>query len=445
MAEDPDRVVDHRPTSCPDCGLALPPDLPAETVSVHEHIELPPVKPVVEQHRRLSVCCPACRARVVAPRRSEAASTPFGPRLHATAVYLKTFQALSYERLQKALSDLFGLTISQGGLMNMLRRAETRFDAGRDAALSALRRAEVVASDETGVRIEGSNSYHWVFRCDEAVVHHAAPTRAASVVHEIMDGHRPAVWLSDRYSAQQGHGERQQTCLAHLARDVAYALDAGDDPVALRLKLWLGSAFALARSITTLAASTIAARRRKLERAIDDILAAPTVCDLARDIQNRMRRARDQLMTFASFPGQVEAHNNACERDLRPAVIQRKNTNGYRPMWSRQGRGRCPHGGGDGTPNRRGDHLQYRARHYRRLSTPHRSTHPVGVYALTSTSTWNREHLKVIAMQIAYSLISDCPKASPQSSRHAATGAGTINFRDLSGISRSPGQSGRAK
>lgn len=45
--------------------------------------------------------------------------------------------------------------------MNMLRRAGTRFASGRDAALAALRRAEVVASDETGVRIEGSNSYHW--------------------------------------------------------------------------------------------------------------------------------------------------------------------------------------------------------------------------------------------------------------------------------------------
>ena len=40
--------------------------------------------------------------------------TPFGPRLHAVATYLKTFQALSYERLQAALADLFGLTISQG-------------------------------------------------------------------------------------------------------------------------------------------------------------------------------------------------------------------------------------------------------------------------------------------------------------------------------------------
>src|SRR5436190_438442 len=87
----------------------------------------------------------------------------------STAVYLKCFQALSYERLQRALSDLFGLTISQGGLMAMLRRAQARFAPGREAALSALRRAAVVACDETGVRIEGSNSYHWVFRCDEAV------------------------------------------------------------------------------------------------------------------------------------------------------------------------------------------------------------------------------------------------------------------------------------
>ena len=337
IAEDPDRVVDHRPTTCPDCGLALPPDLPAAVVSVHEQIDLPAVKPVVEQHRRLAVVCPGCRARVPAPRPAGAAATPFGPRLHATAVYLKTFQALSYERLQRAFSDLFGLTVSQGGLTTMLRRAETRFEAGRDAALSALRRAEVVASDETGVRIEGTNSFHWVFRCEGAVVHHAAPTRAASVVREIMDGHRPAVWLSDRYAAQQGHADRQQTCLAHLARDVAYALEAGDDPLALRLKLWLDAAFQLARTVTTLAASTVKTRRRKLERSLDDILAAPVICDLARDIQSRMRRARDQLLTFAAFPGRVEATNNACERDLRPAVIQRKNTNGYRAMWSAKG------------------------------------------------------------------------------------------------------------
>src|SRR5215210_6100262 len=47
--------------------------------------------------------------------------------------------------------------------MNLLRRAQGHFEGGQMSAISALRRAEVVASDETGVRIEGANAYHWVF------------------------------------------------------------------------------------------------------------------------------------------------------------------------------------------------------------------------------------------------------------------------------------------
>jgi transposase len=337
LSPDPDEVVAHRPGQCSCCGGALTADLPAEIVSVSERIELPEVTPVVTQHQRLAVRCPSCGTRVVAPAPREARGTPFGPRLHAMAVYLKTFQALSYERLQATLSDLFGLTLSQGGLMNLLRRAQGQFHAGREAAVSALRRAEVVASDETGVRIEGSNSYHWVFRSDEAVVHHAAPTRAACVVHAMMDGHRPAVWISDRYTAQQGHGERHQTCLAHLARDVAYTVEVSDDPVPLRLQLWLGSVFSLAERVTDLAASTLSAKRRALERRLSEILSVPSRCDLTRALQAKIGRARHQLLVFLDHPGRVAVTNNGCERALRPAVVQRKVTNGYRAMWAAAG------------------------------------------------------------------------------------------------------------
>jgi transposase len=338
LSTDPDRVVDHAPQQCPCCRVALSPDLPSEAVSVHERIELPEIKPVIEHHRRLAVQCPGCGTRVVAAPPPAATGTPFGPRLHAVATYLKTFQSLSYERLQAALADLFGLPVSQGGLMNLLRRAQGRFQAGREQAIGALRCAEIVASDETGVRIEGgTGGYHWVFRCEAAVVHQAAPTRAASVVHAMMGGHKPQVWLSDRYSAQQGHGVAQQTCLAHLARDVAYALEASDDPVPLRLTLWLAAAFELADSVSELAASTVAAKRRALERKLSAILAAPSGCELTRALQAKLRRARDQLLTFVDWPGRVAATNNACERDLRPAVIQRKVTNGYRAMWAARG------------------------------------------------------------------------------------------------------------
>jgi transposase len=337
LSEDVKRTVDYYPNQCTCCRMALAGDLPTEQISVHERVDLPTIKPFIEHHRRLAVQCPACGARVVAKLPAAAAGTPFGPRLHAVATYLKTFQALSYERLQASFADLFGFAISQGGLMNLLRRSQGRFQDGHKDAVAALRQASAVASDETGVRIEGSNAYHWVFRCKEAVVHHAAPTRAASVVREMMDGHKPKVWLSDRYSAQQGHADAQQTCLAHLARDVAYALETSEDPVPHRLKLWLGSAFALAGDVGQLAASTLSAKRRALERRLANILAAPTSCDLARDIQNRFRRARNQLLTFVTWPGEVEATNNACERDLRPSVVQRKVTNGYRAMWAAKG------------------------------------------------------------------------------------------------------------
>ena len=80
-----------------------------------------------------------------------------------------------------------------------------------------------------------------------------------------------------------------------------------------RLRFWLKRTFALADGIETFATSTIATKRRALERSLADILAAPTECELAHDLQMKFRRARDQLLVFAAYPGLVEPTNNACE------------------------------------------------------------------------------------------------------------------------------------
>src|SRR5215212_5096913 len=175
-------------------------------------------------------------------------------------------------------------------------------------------------------------------RSPEAVVHHAAPTRAAAVVRDMMDGHRPALWLSDRYAAQQGHGVAHQTRLAHLARDIADAVEASDDPVPWRLQIWLDAVFALAGRVTSLAASTLAAKRRTLDRPLAGILTTASRCDLTRALQAKISRARDQRLTFLDHPGRVEVTNNACERALRPAVVQRKVTNGSQASGAAEGK-----------------------------------------------------------------------------------------------------------
>ena len=220
--------------------------------------------------------------------------------------------------------------------MNMFIRSHAAFKAQADKAIAILRQAKVVASDETGVRIEGTNSWHWVFHCKDAVVHQPDYSRAARVVTETMAGHVPDVWISDRYAAQQKHGLHHQTCLAHLARDTAYAFDHGSDDLPLRFKLWFIKAFALAKEIASFAASTLASKKRELEKQLAGILAATTGCQLASALQAKIARARDQLLTFCDYPGEVEATNNESERALRPSVIQRKVTNGYRAMWAAQ-------------------------------------------------------------------------------------------------------------
>lgn len=337
LHKNPDETVDHRPDSCPHCHGLLDTDLAGEVIGEYDEIELPPILPFVRRHRRFCVCCPHCSTKVKAGLPEAAVGSPFGPRLHGLVLYLKTFHAVSFARLEAMMRDLFGLTVSQGALANMLKRGQEPFVAHKTDIIKDLRQAHTVASDETGIRIEGLNGHHWVFVSDKAIVHEARLSRGAQVVRDIMDGHRPEIWLSDGYSAQQGHGHHQQACLAHLARDIAYAVEASEDEVPLRLKWWLDRVFLLARNVTEFAASTLKTKKRDLEKSLDDILLSSPEFEVAEAIRARMDRASQRLLTFIDYPGMVEVTNNDCERKLRPAVTQRKVTNGFRAMWAAEG------------------------------------------------------------------------------------------------------------
>jgi transposase len=128
LADDPDEFCDHTPTLCNECGLPLSPDDEMELIGEYDEIEIPPVKPHVVRHRRFACRCAHCGAGVKALAPVVATTTPFGPRIHALAIYLKGFQALSYERLRFLFRDAFGLTVSEGALMNMFIRSHAGFE-----------------------------------------------------------------------------------------------------------------------------------------------------------------------------------------------------------------------------------------------------------------------------------------------------------------------------
>jgi hypothetical protein len=76
-------------------------------------------------------------------------------------------------------------------------------------------------------------------------------------------------------------------------------------------------------------AESFASRRALLDHRRDELLAAPWDNDNARRLIKRLRRYCDALFTFLDH-AEVPCDNNRAEREIRPAVIIRKNSLGNR-------------------------------------------------------------------------------------------------------------------
>src|SRR5215217_7897364 len=332
LAEAPDETITARPSRCAHCQAALG-DADQTLAARFDKLDLPKVTPMATRVERYAGHCRCCGATTLAPLpEGLEPGTPFSLNIVALAMYLRFAHHVSYRRLTRLMLELFGLAISEGALDAALRRAKPGFDAETAAILARLRRARVVGSDETSVRIDGRTCWNWVFQNTEVVIHVIRRSRGAGVVREVMDGHRPAIWVSDLYSAQRGHAEAWQICLAHQLRDCRYAIEAGDTIFAPRMKALLLRAVVLARRHRSLAESTRRQYRRRLEHALDAVMALAPTHRHGQRLRKRYGRLREHLFTFLDHPG-VTAGNNGSERELRPTATYRKVTGGFRSNW----------------------------------------------------------------------------------------------------------------
>ncbi len=332
LAQTPDETVIAKPARCRHCQAAFA-DADHALDARYDKVELPKVKPVITRVERYAGHCRCCGATTLAavPDGLEP-GTPFSVNIVALAMYLRFVHAISYKRLSRLMLDLYGLAISEGALDAAFRRGKPHFDADVAAILARLRRARVIYSDETGVRIDGHGCWNWVFQNADVVIHVIRRSRGAAVVAEVLAGHRPALWVSDLYGAQQGHADGWQVCLAHQLRDCQYAIDAGDAVFAPRMKALMLRAVVLARRHRDLAESTRRQYRRRLDRGLDAIMALTPAQRDGRRLRKRYARMRDHLFTFLDHP-ELAADNNSSERELRPTATYRKVTGGFRSDW----------------------------------------------------------------------------------------------------------------
>ena len=329
---DPDRVVDATLTGCPNCQ-AIFPATSQTPQQVYDRIELPPIRPDVTRVRLFGGRCACCGERVIAsaPAGLEPGS-PFGQSIAAMVVYLHYAHAIGLERLAALMGEMFAPSVSEGALSNMLARAREPLLAATTAISETVTASRVVCCDETSARVSGKTWWEWVFVGTLAVLHIIRPSRGKAVPQSLFGAIRPAVWVSDMLGSQRGHGADWQVCLAHLLRDAQYAIDCGDAAFGAAFKWLLLRAVAIGRRRETLRDTTLALYRADLGRRLDRIITLRPMGEPGKKLRKRIAANRAHLFVFVTARD-VPYTNNVSERNLRPSVIFRKVTNGFRCEW----------------------------------------------------------------------------------------------------------------
>lgn len=333
--QEPDVIEPLYPQSCDHCGFdqLLPLE---EYKQVCQEVNLPELKPVVTEYRQCIGLCRRCgkRSRGRFPKHLKA-PVQMGQSFSGLIGYLKQVHHLSHQRITHFVSDLFNLSISEGFVQNRLESLKDSLQEIYNAIEKALPGQEVIGSDETRCRINGQNTYQWVFQSEHLSYFAGNSSRKFDVVKDLFGEAFKGSWVSDRLGSQLKIRADHQLCLAHLIRDFQYAIEADKSN-------W-------AKQVQKLLREMIHYRKQQ-GNAFDPINNQDTFrqCQGYRDQLNRLfqkpppKKQKEANKLYHSLVGRqhqmvlfltdarVPYDNNASERALRKPVVHRKVLGGFR-------------------------------------------------------------------------------------------------------------------
>lgn len=336
LVDNPDQVVVASVVECEHCRASLKGIEPDEIVK-RQITEIPPVNPVVIETQQHKTTCPHCQLiNYGALPKGLEGERCFGPNLEATVIYYKQPQHLSYERIVETMRDLHGVRLSEGAVAAILKRGGQNAQPAAEQIKQQVITSKIVKSDETSARVNGRNWWQWVFISDAGVYHTIVRTRGAAEINAVMGSLCVEIWVCDCFSSQLNAPAKVfQLCLAHQLRDLQRVIDtAPRERWARQMQKLFRDAIHLRNRFLDgeMTLEGFSRRVTEIENALDRLLARSLTNEGACKLQARYITHRDKLLTFLHYP-EVPPTNNESERALRPSVVHRKVTNGFRSEW----------------------------------------------------------------------------------------------------------------
>jgi transposase len=345
----PDEIIQRQVERCEACQH----DLHAVAACGAERrqvVDLPSPRLVVREYRAEQKQCPHCHHITMATFPAGVqAPIQYGPNVGATAVYLVEQQLLPLARACEVMRDLLGVQMSEGTVCDLIKRCALALATVEQQIKAALKQAEVIHQDETGLYVAGKR--HWMHvTCTPTLTHyHVDKSRGQAALEAI--GILPSftgISIHDGWGSYFLYDCQHAACIVHLLRDLVFLAEEQGVVWAADLKellLDMKQATDEAREqgkpgLDPLEVIDWEARFLDLldegDRLHPYAVAPPGrrgryKQSAARNLLDRLRKHQQAVLAFLEDL-RVDFDNNLAERDLRMVKVQQKVSGCFRSV-----------------------------------------------------------------------------------------------------------------
>src|SRR5512135_2323669 len=324
-----DRREEHTLSACPKCHGPVRPCQSSRT-RVIEDIPAD-ITPVVTEHTIHRYWCPQCRETIEPVVPDALPGSTIGLRVVVLSAWLHYLLGTTLAQIVDVFHFHLQFQLTSGGLVQMWYRLREILLAWYLEIQAQALSSAVLHADETGWRVNGKTFWLWCFTSKEVTYYMIDRKRGSPALKKFFKNEFAGVLVTDFWGAYNAVVcAQKQKCLPHLLRDLKrtthYHKPGGDWPAfSKQLKRLIRDSIRLSKRRGELSAERFAARRHRLQQRLHELLVQEWKERHARRLVKRLRRHEAELFTFLDHPD-VPSDNNHAERQIRPAVIVRKNS-----------------------------------------------------------------------------------------------------------------------
>jgi transposase len=323
------------PCQCPDCGGSVKarPDRP-----VYDHLQEDWIdgQRVVTCYRHEQGRCRKCRRWTRQAGPGELLRAMIGPHLRAASLFLQYDIGLTIRKVVRAIAGLAQFDFVPASLLHFGKEAAAKAKPLAQDVAEKLRACDANHADETYYRIDGQSAIVW-FHGNENLAHfYVTGTRSGKVSRMILGEDYAGGLHMDCYAGYDRHKTPiKQRCLSHLKRSAeawCKLLPAGapeSRAFFAAVTQWVKRGCTWHRKWKNRSGGEGDQEANWLRQELESLQQMPTDSERAARLQKRIRRYRNEWLTFLDHPG-VSPTNNLAEQALRAVVILRKLTFGSR-------------------------------------------------------------------------------------------------------------------